>query len=66
MRTLTHITLPDGSRVESLGYKTEEFWRRAGVEPKSDLTKLKSGHAKKIMAIAADMYSDQVQAKEAL
>ena len=66
MRQRTEIVLPDGSTVESLGFKTDEFHQRIGVEPRSDLTKIKGGHAKKIIAIAAEMYPDQVKLKEGL
>ena len=64
MRQRTEIVLPDGSTVESLGFKTDEFWKRAGADPRSDLTKVRGGHAKKIMALAAELYPDQVKLKE--
>ena len=64
MRPLTDITLPDGSIVQPLGFNTEEFWQRAGVDPRSNLEKLKGGHARKVMALAGELYPDQVKLKE--
>ena len=66
MRLMHIIKLPDGSTVQSLGIKTQEFWQRAGVEPRSDLTKLKGGHSKRVLALAAELYPDQVKTQESL
>ena len=66
MRAMHILKLPDGSTVQSLGEKSDIFWRESGVAKGTDLTGLKGGHAKKVMALAQKMYPDQVKAREAL
>lgn len=66
MRSMHILKLPDGSTIQSLGSKTDDFWRESGVAKGTDLTGLKGGHAKKVMALAREMYPDQVKAREGI
>ena len=61
LRIYRELTLPDGSPIESTTPKLEEFWRKSGVDKQTDLTTLKAGHSKRIMAIAKALWPDQVQ-----
>ena len=63
MRLWGYITLPDSSEVQSSGDKSDTFWQRSGVAKGADLTKLKAGHAKRIMSLARELYPDQVGVK---
>ena len=63
MRLWGYITLPDGSEVQSSGDKADTFWQRSGTARGADLTKLKAGHAKRIMSLARELYPDQMAVK---
>jgi hypothetical protein len=63
MRLWGWIVLPDGTEVQSAESKTNDFWQRTGTARGADLTKLKAGHAKRIMSLARELYPDQVAAK---
>lgn len=66
MRVWYSITLPDGSKIQSPSDKSTQFWMRSGVEKDSDLTNLKGEDAKRVMALAARLYPDQVKQREAI
>ena len=66
MRAMHILKLPDGSTVQSLGEKSDIFWRECGVQRGTDLTGLKSGHAKRVMDLARKLFPDQVKTQESL
>lgn len=60
MRDWKPLTLPSGQTIETTGAKRQLFWERSGVARGTDLTTIKKGHAKKVMALAHELFPDQV------
>ena len=59
------LTLPTGEVVQTTQLKREELKRSTGVDPLSDLTKLKGAKAKDFMTEARRLMPDQVTEPEA-